>query len=183
MLNLGDEKSKGICSPNCPIVVQGNSGGPLVNLRGEVIGVNNMKVLAADGVSFAIPVDTAKEVITQLLVSGRVLRPYLGIKMLPINPRVASQLRKLTPTFPAVTHGILVPEVTKGSPAERGGLKPGDVVVGFGGCSDDEVTTGRLIEELAKHIDKSMELRVLRSSVDGKQHLVKLYVVASRVEE
>lgn len=145
--------------------------------------MNNMKVLAADGVSFAIPVDTAKEVITQLLVSGRVLRPYLGIKMLPINPRVASQLRKLTPTFPEVTNGILVPEVTKGSPAEVGGLKPGDVIVGFGKFRDDDVTTGKLIEELAKHIGKSMELSVLRSTVDGKEHLITLHVVASRVEE
>ncbi|GMH37712.1 hypothetical protein BSKO_05585 [Bryopsis sp. KO-2023] len=162
---------------------QGNSGGPLVNLEGEVIGVNNMKVLAADGVSFAIPVDTAKEVISQLLLSGRVLRPYLGIKMLPINPRVASQLKKLTPTFPDVRHGILVPEVTKGSPAERGGLQPGDVIVGFKGCREEDVTTGKLIEELGKHIGKSMELRVLRGSVDGKQHLVTLHVIASRVEE
>lgn len=66
---------------------KGNSGGPLVNLDGEVIGVNNMKVLAADGVSFAIPIDTAKEVIAQLNLQGRVMRPYLGVKMLQLNPR------------------------------------------------------------------------------------------------
>lgn len=161
---------------------QGNSGGPLVNLAGEVIGVNNMKVLSADGVSFAIPVDTAKEVLTQLALQGRVLRPYLGIKMLQINPRIASQLQKLTPTFPDVTHGILVPEVTKGSPAERGGVKPGDVIVGFEG-SDGEVTTGRLIEMLGRYIGSSMKLRVLRRSVGGQQHLVTLYVVASKAEE
>merc|ERR1712176_957496 len=59
----------------------GNSGGPLVNLKGEVIGINAMKALSADGVSSAIPVDTAKFVIQQVLKYGRVVRPYIGIKM------------------------------------------------------------------------------------------------------
>ncbi len=65
--------------------VQGNSGGPLINLRGEVVGISSMKAIAADGVSFAIPIDTAREVAQQLKEIGRVLRPYVGIKMLQVG--------------------------------------------------------------------------------------------------
>ncbi|GJP47665.1 hypothetical protein CLOM_g6841 [Closterium sp. NIES-68] len=111
----------------------GNSGGPLVNLDGEVVGINNMKALAADGVSFAIPIDSAVHILDQLSRHGRVVRPFVGIKMLELNASIIEQLRDRDPSFPAVTAGILVPQVIPGSPAAKGGLQPGDVIVEFAG--------------------------------------------------
>ncbi|EFN59628.1 hypothetical protein CHLNCDRAFT_18457, partial [Chlorella variabilis] len=109
---------------------KGNSGGPLVNLYGEVVGISAMKAVAADGVSFAIPVDTAVDVMRQLKDHGRVIRPYVGIKMLQLNRHSAAQFRKRDPSFPSVEAGILVPGVHPGSPAERAGLRSGDCIIG-----------------------------------------------------
>ena len=63
----------------------GNSGGPLLNLSGEVIGINTMKVMGMDGIAFAVPVDEVKRVLAQLQQHGRVLRPYLGLKLVELN--------------------------------------------------------------------------------------------------
>lgn len=95
-----------------------------------MIGISSLKAIAADGVSFAIPIATAVEVVAQLKAHGRVIRPYIGIKMLPLNPSVATQLRRRDPAFPNVSSGILVPHVTPGSPAQKAGLRPGDVIIG-----------------------------------------------------
>ncbi|RMZ53163.1 hypothetical protein APUTEX25_005152 [Auxenochlorella protothecoides] len=105
---------------------RGNSGGPLLNLAGEVVGISCMKALAADGVSFAIPVDTAIDVMRQLAAHGRVIRPHVGIKMLELTRHSAARFRERDPGFPDVTAGILVPAVTPGSPADRAGLRQGD---------------------------------------------------------
>ncbi|XAR52621.1 HtrA2 peptidase [Bertholletia excelsa] len=111
----------------------GNSGGPLVNVDGEVVGVNIMKVQAADGLSFAVPVDSVSTIIEHFKKNGRVVRPWLGLKMLDLNDMIVSQLREKDATFPNVSKGVLVPMVTPGSPAERAGFRPGDVVVEFEG--------------------------------------------------
>ncbi|PSC74849.1 protease Do-like 14 isoform B [Micractinium conductrix] len=140
---------------------KGNSGGPLVNLFGEVVGISAMKAVAADGVSFAIPVDAAVDVMRQLREHGRVIRPYVGIKMLQLNKHNAAQFRKRDANFPRVDAGILVPGVHPGSPAERAGLRAGDVIVGFAGRSRD-VTTTALIKALGEHIGKPLALKVAR---------------------
>lgn len=143
---------------------KGNSGGPLVNLFGEVVGISAMKAVAADGVSFAIPVDTAVDVMRQLKEHGRVIRPYVGIKMLQLNKHSAAQFRKRDPAFPRVEAGILVPGVHPGSPAERAGLRPGDCIIGFGepACRPDQVTTTALIRALGEHIGRPLALRLAR---------------------
>ncbi|KAL4447599.1 hypothetical protein ABPG75_004818 [Micractinium tetrahymenae] len=143
---------------------KGNSGGPLVNLFGEVVGISAMKAVAADGVSFAIPVDAAVDVMRQLKEHGRVIRPYVGIKMLQLNKHNAAQFRKRDPAFPRVEAGILVPGVHPGSPAERAGLRPGDCIIGFGEppCRPDQVTTTALIKALGGHIGRPLALRVAR---------------------
>nr|TKV99972.1 hypothetical protein SEVIR_8G079000v2 [Setaria viridis] len=112
---------------------QGNSGGPLVNLDGEIIGVNVMKVRNADGLSFAVPIDSVVKIVDNFKKNGRVVRPWLGLKMLDLNPMIISQLKEKSSTFPDVRKGVLVPMVTPGSPAEQAGFRPGDVVVEFGG--------------------------------------------------
>ncbi|CAH2070466.1 unnamed protein product [Thlaspi arvense] len=111
----------------------GNSGGPLVNLDGEVIGVNIMKVLAADGLEFSVPIDSVSKITKHFKKSGRVIRPWLGLKMIELNKMIMAQLKERDPLFPDVEKGILVPTVISGSPADRAGFKPGDVVVRFDG--------------------------------------------------
>ncbi|KAH9295435.1 hypothetical protein KI387_039023, partial [Taxus chinensis] len=117
---------------DCPIN-EGNSGGPLVNLDGEVVGVNTMKVLGADGMAFAIPIDSVINTVQQFKKHGRVVRPWLGMKMLDLNELIVAQLKERDPSFPDVIEGVLVPQVTPGSPADRAGFRTGDVVIQFDG--------------------------------------------------
>ena len=96
----------------------------------QVIGLACFKAISADGVSFAIPIDTAKDVIHELQLKGRVIRPYIGIKMLQLNEHNATQMRQKDPNFPIVAQGILVPHVASGSPACKSGLREGDIITG-----------------------------------------------------
>ncbi|WP_334107187.1 DegQ family serine endoprotease [Methylobacillus sp.] len=108
----------------------GNSGGPLFNLKGEVVGVNSQiysRTGGYMGLSFAIPIDVAIDVSNQLKASGRVARGWLGIGIQEITKDLAESFGMKG------TSGALVAGVEKGSPAEKGGLEPGDVVVKFDG--------------------------------------------------
>jgi S1-C subfamily serine protease len=102
----------------------GNSGGPLLNSRGEVVGINAMIATGgagqSAGVGFAIPVNTAKAVLNDLVTLGRVRRPALGISGLPIGPELASQLGL------ASDSGVLIMQVASGGAAERAGLHGGN---------------------------------------------------------
>jgi len=101
----------------------GNSGGPLLNSRGEVIGINSMILTGgaeqSAGIGFAIPINTAKAVLNDLVTLGRVRRPVLGVSTLPIGPDLADQLGL------AADSGLLVIQVTPGSAADRAGLRAG----------------------------------------------------------
>jgi len=102
----------------------GNSGGPLLNSKGEVIGINSMIFTGgaeqSAGIGFAIPINTAKAVLNDLVQFGRVRRPSLGISGLPIGPELAEQMGL------ASDYGILIMQVTSGSSADRAGLKGGN---------------------------------------------------------
>ncbi len=118
---------------------QGNSGGPLVNALGEVIGINTAIVRGsgaggpvAEGLGFAIPSNTVKEVAEQLIEHGRVRRPYLGIESVAITPRIASAY-----DLP-VEFGAYIQDVEPGGPADRGGLLPGDIISAIDGQAIDE---------------------------------------------
>ncbi|XP_054766610.2 serine protease HTRA2, mitochondrial-like [Lytechinus pictus] len=126
----------------------GNSGGPLVNLDGEAIGINTMKVTS--GISFAIPIDHARDFVDkvqkQIKASGGgwfskakpqtpvVTTPskgkqgYIGITMLSLTPSLIFDLRQRAPDFPNVSHGVLIYMITMGSPAQVAGLKAGDII-------------------------------------------------------
>ena len=136
----------------------GNSGGPLVNSRGQVIGINTATILPAQGLCFAIGIDTAKFVASQLLQHGRVRRSWIGIagQNVPLPRRLAYEL-KLPDT------AVLVNEVYAASPAARAGLMPGDIIVSFG----DQGTAG--IDDLhrlltAEAANKSITLSAVRGS-------------------
>jgi S1-C subfamily serine protease len=105
----------------------GNSGGPLVNSRGAVIGVNTAVILPAQGICFALAINTAKFVAGHLLKEGRVKRSYIGVggQAAPILRRIAR-----FHDLPA-ERGVLVVSIEPNSPAQRAGLIEGDVIVGF----------------------------------------------------
>ena len=117
---------------------QGNSGGPLVNLAGEVIAINTLVVrnsgtgTVAEGLGFAIPINTARVVSEQIIQKGHVSRPYLGITYQPITPRVASIYRL------PVQYGVYITDVAASSPASQAGLQVGDIITGIDNTSLDE---------------------------------------------
>jgi serine protease Do len=108
----------------------GNSGGPLINARGEVIGINTAifsRGGGSVGIGFAVPASLAKTVITQLADHGKVERGWLGVSIQPLTKDLAANFKR------SDTTGALVSTVVEGSPAEKAGLKPGDVIVEFDG--------------------------------------------------
>ncbi|XP_041738634.1 serine protease HTRA3 isoform X1 [Coregonus clupeaformis] len=118
------------------IINYGNSGGPLVNLDGEVIGINTLKVAA--GISFAIPSDRItrflKESMDKQSKEVRSLKKrFIGIRMLTITPALVEELKQQNPDFPDVTSGIYVHEVVPHSPAQKGGIRDGDIIVKLNG--------------------------------------------------
>ncbi len=135
----------------------GNSGGPLLNSRGEVIGVNTAVILPAQGICFAIASNIAEFVTAWLIKEGRIRRSWIGIagQNVPIHQRVV-RFHRLP-----VTTGMLVAGIEPGSPASRAGLREGDIVVAFG----DEPISG--IDELHRHlvaasIGKPKRLTIIR---------------------
>ncbi|MFL5248640.1 MAG: Do family serine endopeptidase [Myxococcales bacterium] len=105
----------------------GNSGGPLFNLRGEVIGINSAIISGANTIGFAIPIAVVKQILPQLREKGRVSRGFLGVQPQAITADMVDQLGLKS------TRGALIAEVVRQGPAEKAGLKPGDVVIGLNG--------------------------------------------------
>src|SRR6187549_2871125 len=114
----------------------GNSGGPLINARGEVIGINAAISSRASNIGFAVPINGATAILAQLRARGRVTRGYIGVLLHDIDIDLQHSLH-----IP-VSAGAVVQDVTDGSPAERAGIRPYDVIVGFEGqpvANDDEL--------------------------------------------
>lgn len=142
----------------------GNSGGPLFNLKGEVVGVNTAISARGQGIGFSIPINMASHVIDQLKESGKVTRGWLGVIIQAITPEIAESIG-----LPD-TNGALVADVSEGGPADKAGIRRGDVIVRFDGQDIRDYT------DLTKLVAMSdpgteVELGIIR---DGEQKTVNL---------
>ena len=108
----------------------GNSGGPLLNQNGEVIGINTAIIDGAQGLGFAIPINNAQQIAQQLIKVGKAEHAYLGIAMQTLTPELTQELnRNFNTNIRFLTdQGVLIMQVVPGSPADRSGLKPGDII-------------------------------------------------------
>ena len=141
----------------------GNSGGPLLDLNGNVIGINTAVVRStgtmgdvAEGLGFAIPSNTAKSVAQQLMQSGSIAHPYLGITYQAITPDFATQNNL------SVQQGVYVTDVASGSPAEQAGIQPDSIITKFDGVPLGSDTGSTLVTLLTKHkVGDSVTLSVI----------------------
>lgn len=140
----------------------GNSGGPLLNQRGEVIGMNTAIISGAQGLGFAVPINTVQRIADLLATNGRVDHPYLGIEMVALTPAIKQQIN--TDTNSGITvqedQGVLIVRVVEDSPAAKAGLRAGDVVVTIGNQSaTDESTVQQAVENSKIGEDLPIEIR------------------------
>ena len=154
----------------------GNSGGPLINLRGEVVGINTAifsRTGGNMGIGFAIPVNLAKELLPQLKGKGKVTRGYLGVLIQKVTPEIAESLGMER------GYGALVANVSKDGPAEKAGVKVGDVIVEFDGKEVKD--SGDLPIIVARTpVDKKVRMKVLR---DKKEVILNVAVGELKEEE
>ena len=144
----------------------GNSGGPLLNIHGKVVGINTAIIASGQGIGFAIPVNMAKQIIPQLRDEGRVTRGWLGVTVQALNKELADSFGLDS------THGALVNEVVEGSPADKAGLKRGDIIVEYDGTRVDELNDlPRLVA--ATPVGETVRVKVFR---DGKERTIKVEI-------
>ncbi|HXV45308.1 MAG TPA: trypsin-like peptidase domain-containing protein [Nitrososphaera sp.] len=120
----------------------GNSGGPLVNTKGQVVAINTANMPYAQGIGFAVPVNTAKSILKELIETGRVTRPWIGVASMKVTPQLARYYG-----LPA-TEGALIAQVEPYSPADDAGLRKGDIIEGIDGSRVEDPT------QIASHVRK-----------------------------
>ena len=150
----------------------GNSGGPLVNMKGEAIGINTAINPSGQGIGFAIPINMAKQIMGELITKGKVRYGYLGIRLQELDRSLAKGM-----DLP-VEHGILVEEVYPGTPASKAGIEQRDVIVNYDGQAVREDSKFRLMVG-STPIGKTVPVVVMR---DGKEKRVNV-TLAERPEE
>jgi|ERR1035437_9790046 2-alkenal reductase len=155
----------------------GNSGGPLVNLAGEVVGINTAiaasNLSAGDvtqGIGFAIPINRAKDVAQQLVKNGKVSHPYLGVNYQLVDSTVKESLGL------SVDHGALISQVASGSPASNAGLQMGDIILSINGTNIDSQNT--LYSLLSQHnIGETIKLSVQKKTATNTAKPITLSVL------
>ena len=139
----------------------GDSGGPLLDLTGKVVGINTANIPGAQGIGFAIPINTAKAVLDDIVKYGRVTRPWLGVIGVDVSREVARKFNL------DADSGVVVIQIIPESPAERAQLQPGDVIVGIGDKKLDSMEA--LQREIrTRKAGDSVVLVVVRGSEEGR---------------
>ncbi len=143
----------------------GNSGGPLFNMEGKVIGINTAIVAQGQGIGFAIPINMAKTILPDLKSKGKVTRGWLGVSVQDVTDEIAKNLKIKD------TGGALVSEVFKGDPADKAGLKAGDLITEVNGKKIKD--THELLLTIASfHVGDKIEVKALRDGQEKTFHIV-----------
>jgi Do/DeqQ family serine protease len=141
----------------------GNSGGPLVNIEGQVVGINTAIIgRAYQGISFSIPSSIAREVYQKLIANGKVPRGYLGVQLAELTPEIAKKLGL------KAAEGALVASIRDGSPAEKAGLEPGDVIVRWNTQEIDDPQKLTLLVAQSE-VGSTAELLIIRDGEEIKK--------------
>ena len=142
----------------------GNSGGPLINIDGEVIGINAMIIQPGTGIGFANPINTAKQILYDLIKTGKVVRPWLGISAQDLTPELSEHFKVKE------KEGVVVSQVHPGTGAEKAGLASGDIITSV----DDKPikNVGELVKEIQKRkVGQKVKLSVIR---EGKPLIIEV---------
>jgi len=138
----------------------GNSGGPLLNEQGQVIGINTAIRADAQGLGFAIPIETVLRVADQLLTTGTAQHPFLGIQMVDLTPATKSLLQQQQfPIADSLNEGVIITGIVRNSPAENSQLRPGDIILSVDGIPVKKAT------EVQERVERSTVGEILRLEV------------------
>ncbi len=142
----------------------GNSGGPLLSPSGEVIGINTAVNAEAQGIGFAIPINTVKEVLNDLIDKGKIVRPYLGVYLQDINESMAKSLN-------IQNQGLIIADIIRGGPAEKAGLKKYDVIIGI---NDTTTENYDKLQQVLKgyEIGATIKLNIIREGSPMSVNLI-----------
>lgn len=135
----------------------GNSGGPLINMQGQVIAINTAVSTDGQGIGFAIPINTAKNIMQELITNGKVVHPYMGISMMDLTSDIDKQL-----SIDQDTKGVLIANVVNNSPASEAGLKSMDILVSLDG---NQVSSSTEVQDyIAKQqVGQTVNLGIIRN--------------------
>lgn len=151
----------------------GNSGGPLFNIKGEVVGINTAIIAGGQGIGFATPINMVKEVLLQLKDTGHVTRGWIGVSIQELTPELAKSFGLKD------TNGVLISSANAGEPADRAGIKAGDIIVSFDGKRITDLSDlPRTVANTSP--GKTVEVKLLR---DGKEKTVFVKVGAKSDED
>ncbi len=175
---LGRTMQPGMGQPPMEDLVQtdaainpGNSGGPLVNLDGEVIGINTARIQQAEGIGFAVSVDTASRFISQVV--DREPQPFIGISGLDLSPAIAEQYQL------PLDRGVVIVNISPGTPADDVGLQPGDILIGL---NDATIDTMHDLQEVLEQYQPG-DVVILRINRDGTEQEIELTLGESPIVE